>query len=385
MRRSYQWYLVAGFLALIYIVPLTQSAIETANGQVPQFFDVFRRRPTRENLRAYEKELEERSVVARSARPWIQYARFLVFGDAGEKVLVGRGGWLFYKPDVRYLVEPPSTLEGSEDPFDVIRLFREQLRTLGVQLLVIPVPGKPSLYGGMLTKRLSDVTEVTSPTLRLIARLRQSGVETVDLFELFGAARGTSQDPYYLARDTHWSAEAAEIAASVVAGRLEELGWVLRGTSDYGIRQTVVRRRSDIARMTRVPRIESFYPPEKVASRQVIEQATGTLYRDHPDSAVLVLGDSFLRIYQNDEPRAAGFIAHLARNLRQPVASVVNDGGASTLVRQELARRPQLLRGKKVVIWEFVERDIRFGTEGWKPVQLVSEPQAAMPAASRNP
>ena len=50
------------------------------------------------------------------------------------------------------------------------------------------------------------------------------------------------------------------------------------------------------------------------------------------------------------------------------MASVVNDGGASTLVRQELARRPQLLRGKTVVIWEFVERDIRFGTEGWKPV-----------------
>jgi hypothetical protein len=108
-------------------------------------------------------------------------------------------------------------------------------------------------------------------------------------------------------------------------------------------------------------------------------------YRDDPTSPVLVLGDSFLRIYQTDAPTSAGFIAHLARELRHPVASVVNDGGASTLVRQELARRPQLLAGKKVVIWEFVERDIRFGTEGWKRVPLSPDTRAAMPAPFRNP
>jgi hypothetical protein len=85
---------------------------------------------------------------------------------------------------------------------------------------------------------------------------------------------------------------------------------------------------------------------------------------------VLVLGDSFLRIYQQDEPGGAGFIAHLARELKQPLTSVVNDGGASTLVRQELHRRPALLQNKRVVVWEFVERDIRLGTEGWQQVPL---------------
>ena len=48
----------------------------------------------------------------------------------------------------------------------------------------------------------------------------------------------------------------------------------------------------------------------------------------------------------------------------------MNDGGASTLVRQELARRPQLLAGKTLVIWEFVERDIGYGTEGWQVLPL---------------
>jgi hypothetical protein len=48
----------------------------------------------------------------------------------------------------------------------------------------------------------------------------------------------------------------------------------------------------------------------------------------------------------------------------------------STLVRQDLFRRPELLQDKKVVIWEFVERDIRFGAEGW---QLVPLPEPAVP------
>src|SRR5213596_4163216 len=99
----------------------------------------------------------------------------------------------------------------------------------------------------------------------------------------------------------------------------------------------------------------------------------GALYTDDPESDVLVLGDSFLRIYQQDEPGSAGFVAHLARELGRPLASIINDGGASTLVRQELFRRPQLLANAKVVIWEFVERDLRLGAEGWQIVPLPPE------------
>src|SRR6202044_2326708 len=98
---------------------------------------------------------------------------------------------------------------------------------------------------------------------------------------------------------------------------------------------------------------------------QVLQSDARTPYRDVPESDVLILGDSFLRVYEEDDPGAAGFIAHVARELGQPLSSIVNDGGASTLVRQALARRPTLLMNKRLVIWEFAEPDIRYGTEGW--------------------
>jgi len=121
--------------------------------------------------------------------------------------------------------------------------------------------------------------------------------------------------------------------------------------------------------MVGAPQIEQFYPPENILCLQVTDR-TGRLYKDDPQSFVLVLGDSFLRMYQTDEPRSAGFIAHLAKELGAPLASIVNDGGASTLVREELRHKPELLHNKTVVIWEFVERDLKFGTDGWKQVSL---------------
>jgi len=106
-------------------------------------------------------------------------------------------------------------------------------------------------------------------------------------------------------------------------------------------------------------------PDGAIFKRERYDYATVLKYE-----VLKVLGDSFLRIYSQDEPGAAGFVAHLARELGFPLSSIVNDGGASTLVRQQFSRNPTLLANKKVIVWEFVERNIRFGAEGWQIVPL---------------
>jgi hypothetical protein len=333
MTRPHQYLFLSWFLAVIFAVPLSQA---------PRILSV-------------------------GDWPYLQRLWFQLFGEAGEKVIAGREGWLFYRPDVRYLVEPAG---GAEDPVAAIAGFRDQLKRRGIELIVLPVPGKPSIHPEKLTRRAEG--GVRSPTMDTIRRLRTAGIEVVDLFELFGPRGG---EPYYLRRDTHWSGRAARLAGETVARRILELGWASAGDVEYKLRELRVPRKSDIARMI------GLVDVEEVLCEQIVRAGTGEPYRDDPNSPVLVLGDSFLRMYQTDEPRAAGFIAHLARELRFPVASIVNDGGASTLVRQELSRRPELLSGKRVVVWEFVERDIRYGTEGWKPVPL----PPATPALSRNP
>ena len=250
--------------------------------------------------------------------------------------------------------------------------FHDELAERGIRLLLMPVPNKASIYPEMLAARADEMTgPVNATTGSFLAKLRETGIEVLDLLEVYDQAKQTPDSPkYYLAQDSHWSPEGMRLAAEAVAGRLLDLGWVEKGTLEYETRPVPVQRYGDVLRMMRVPQVEQLFEPERMNCTQVIAAETGGLYADDPNSPVLVLGDSFLQIFERDEPGSGGFVAHLAHNLGFGLTSIVSDGGASTLVRQQLSRKPALLKGKKVVIWEFVERDIRFGTEGWQRVPL---------------
>jgi hypothetical protein len=294
--------------------------------------------------------------------------QFTVFHHAGRDTLPGRNGWFFFRPGVRYLVEPLPEPAQDTDPLAAILAFKGELDARGIALVVVPAPGKASIYPEQLTRRALGHTVPMNPhTLSLLARLRDAGVDVVDLSALFC---GSERPGLYLAQDSHWSPEGMERAAGAVARHLFDRGLVKPGGTRYSERPAPVERLGDLILMMQSPPVERLFAPERVDCRQVVGADSGTVYEDEPASEVLVLGDSFLRIYQLDEPGAAGFTAHLARHLGRPVTSVINDGGASTLVRQELVRNPELLANKRVVVWEFVERDIRFGTEGWQIVPL---------------
>ncbi|OHB76974.1 MAG: hypothetical protein A2Z25_02720 [Planctomycetes bacterium RBG_16_55_9] len=373
---------VAAFLALICSVGLIQIIIDLRHGRTPQATELFVRLPTRANLRAFETDLQDNCWLAQKLRPHVQYAQFAALRQLGDKAVVGKDGWLFYKPAVQYLIEPWALdLVGDQD--DVVSAvvsFRDQLAERGVRLLVVPVPNKASIYPDKLTRQAKEKDGlVNSKTIEVIRRLRQAEVEVVDLFALFKQARGVSPGgeatKYYLVQDSHWSPEGVRLAAKAVARRLLDLGWTnrrsprLRSGQALLVPRTLMRH-GDLLKMIRVPQIERKFEPEQIHCTQVYNAETNQPCHDDPNSEILVLGDSFLRIYRQDEPGAAGFVEHLAFELGFALAALVNDGGASTLVRQQLNRNPKLLANKKVIVWEFVERDIRFGIEGWQRVPL---------------
>jgi hypothetical protein len=366
------------FLAVIMAPGLIQTVSELRDGERPHALDVFLRAPTARNLRDYEKTLEKTSVVVKELRPWVQYIEWKLLADAGEKVVIGRDGWLFYRQGVDYVIKGQARYleHPNADPLSAIRSFHEQLKDRGIRLMVVPVPDKQSIYPEMLaTRAVNAGVVVCGQTRRLLERLEENGIEHVDLFGEFRRAKldesSSNSRRLYLARDTHWSPAGARLAAGAVARKVLDRRIVNRGAHTFIEQSVTVRRLGDLVEMLRVPQIEHTLVPETLECQQVVRSDGNTPYRDAPDSEVLVLGDSFLRIYERDEPGSAGFIAHLARELGQPMTAIVNDGGASTLVRQELARRPALLLNKKLVIWEFAERDIRFGIDGWRIVPLI--------------
>ena len=414
------------FLFIIFGAPIAQICFQLSRGERAQLSDLIRYPPTEKNLRQFERTLKEQSWFEQRLRPVMQQFLFRTVKDTGSKAMMGRDGWLFYRPDSRYVVEPdrldghdqetwvqPANGTRQDSVARAIAHFRDQLRERGIELLVMPVPGKPSVYPDMLWRTGSAGGKgAYSPTLEFIHKLEMQGVKTVDLFTLFSRLREENRSDYfyYLSRDTHWTPVGAKLAAEAAAQKLRALGWAPKPTQEYRASKVWVKRYGDILEMLQYRGKQNSLMGEDVECEQVIDNTAGLItssdmerpgtYR-YPgeQSSVLVLGDSFLRIYQNREPQSlgeivnptadpergggregktttrllpgsAGFLSHLAFSLRAPLDFIISDGGASTDVRRSLSTNPEILEGKKVVIWEFVERDIQLGRAGWQDVPL---------------
>lgn len=412
------------FVALISLVPLVQAIRERIHGERAQAADVLRMRWTASNLRQYERALEAKSWVQPMFREPVVRLAYDLLGDGGAQVVRGVNGWLFYRPDVRYLVEPdrmePASREGwwrvpgdggrrSGSVVRAIVRFRDQLRERGIELMVVPVPGKPSVYPDQLTRRVRRGGAMPrSPTEDLLERLGKEEVATVDLFAVFRSARADGPSgpttSLYLARDTHWTPAGARLAAAAVAEAARRRGWAPPGVHEFTTTTITVNRWGDVLGMGQVPGRATAAEPELVECEQVLDPRLGRMvpspmdrpgtyqYPSQP-SRVLVLGDSFSRIYQMPEPKSlgamspetgagqeggtqrllpgsAGFVAHLARSLQAPVDCIVSDGGASSDVRRRLATQAEVLEGKTLVVWEFVEREVQLGRAGWEDVPL---------------
>ncbi len=265
---------------------------------------------------------------------------------------------------------------------------------------------------------------------KILDSLTRAGFNTVDLYTplLAAKSRDAVEGPLYLNDDTHWTPRGAELAAAEIAAavnRLESDRKIkLKALSEcddckppfsFIAKDSVADRMGDVGEMSGLNKFGVFKVQKvtgHVVSQQNIKERTEKLPMDTAcvaaaknackksdfcfiaqsalcerdtvlydttitpfkddfrKSEILILGDSFSRIYQTDSPVNAGWIAHFAKNMNRPVASIVSDGGASTLVREKLARKASVLKGKKRLIWEFVERDLRFGAEGWKDVDF---------------
>ncbi len=375
-------------------------------------------------LRAFEKKVEDENALVLAVRPRYQLAVWNIFNDPGEKVVLGagEGRWLFYRQDVEFLVQPSPLDERSaklDNPVQAILRFRDQLKAKGVELLVVVTPGKPSIYPERLTGAslvagingadISRGATAAGHGKSILDSLARLGLHTVDLYTPLLAAKAddATLGPLYLNDDTHWTPRGAELAAGVIAGKVREMveaGVVDIGepSMEYVASDSVADRMGDIGEMSGLNKFGVFKTQRvigHVISQQEVSERAQTLDStetpvdslvnsaavqeaiaydtvrtpfkdDFRKAKILILGDSFSRIYQTDSPVNAGWIAHFAKEMGRPVASIVSDGGASTLVREKLARKAGVLKGKKLLIWEFVERDLRFGAEGWKEVDF---------------
>ena len=182
----------------------------------------------------------------------------------------------------------------------------------------------------------------------------------------------SSSTPQYLATDTHWRPEAMELVAERLAAFVTERVTLpaVRAPQWRTEDQEVVNF-GDTLLMLDLPRRQQRYPAERALIRRVLEP-DGTLWRPDRSADVLVLGDSFSNIYSLASlgwGDAAGLIEQLSHALERPVDRIVqNDDGAFATRSMLLRGGPDRLAGKRVIIWQFAERELAFGD--WQMIDV---------------
>ena len=383
--------LIALFLLTVVAIPAIQLAGEfRAAGAISRLpiLSIFKSLPWlphSEDLKRVERTLENESLVSQWLLPRTQYLLTVLLGAGNEQVYLGHDPWLFYRADVDHVIGPPfldplrmkHRLQASRvqpDPIRAIVDFRNQLAARGIDLVVLPVLVKPSIEGEMLAVSNASQAQaggaLPNPSFNEFkARLEREKVRVFDPAPfLMEQGRNGS---LYLETDTHWRPATMEIVAERLADFLQ-LPAAAGSTSPSIIEKEIVAR-GDIAAMLKLSGGDKFFSPEKVTIRQVV---TGNaLWRPSKEADVLLLGDSFSNIFSFEAMgwgESAGFAEHLSMALRRPIDCILRNSDASFATREilsnELARGRDRLAGKKLVIWEFADRELSFGN--WKLLDL---------------
>jgi alginate O-acetyltransferase complex protein AlgJ len=384
------------FVAAILVIPITQAAGEVRRGKAIQALDIFRRIPTRENLAGFESELARLSYARQSIRPRLQLGLSDVLGVGTATAIVGRDGWLFYRPGIDWISGPglldPARLaqrrkelkdagepDASPDPRPAIRALHEECRRAGVHLVVVPVPDKVTLEADRLTSRF-DRDAADRPTnvdfRRFVDELRSSGI---DVFDPTPDPADPEDPDRFLQQDTHWTPEWMEDVARGLAEHLKQNVTSLRApTAAWRAVTADVSRVGDIVDLLQLPEGQQLYPPQTVTIHRVLD-SSGQEWRPREEADILLLGDSLSNIYGTPDlgwGEAAGLPAQLARFLGRDVDILARNGSGATAIRRELARRQAPLEGKAVMVWEFAARELMLGN--WEVVPMPTARRAVL-------
>ncbi len=429
ISRATAWFIALAFVLLIGLIPLVQKVDDLrafVEGDrltwVPRVFDLLSAVPEVRNefqqaegpwfarvlvanralLRAmdrFEDDLEDASALGQRVRPWMQQA-LARLGAGNEQALVGRDGWLFFRPGLEYLTGPgfleprqiarravaaESWLPAPQpDPRVALIDFHRQLESRDIQLVVLPTPVKATIHPEQFSAGLDPMVSLDNPSFeRFIDDLEAAGVLVFDPIPLLMQAKAEAGAAQYLATDTHWRPESMERVSAALAAFLREHGLEPQThPAGYEIVEQQVVNFGDITRMLDLPAGQRIFPEESVVVRQVRDRR-GDLWRADSDADVLLLGDSFSNIFSLEAMgwgEAAGFAEHLSLALQRPVDRIARNDQAAFATREalarELARGRDRLDGKRIVIYQFASRELAVGD--WKRIELtLGEPLPA--------
>jgi hypothetical protein len=322
-------------------------------------------------------------------------AKVLTAEKSQSVVIKGVDPWLFFTPELRALTVGPfwganaaavsrSTNLQFADPLAAIIDFNEQLKREGIELLLVPVPAKAAIYPEMLiagVKSESPAVRIDTSHVEFYKVLKQQGVNVLDLHAEFEKQKSLAGEPLYCRTDSHWSGWGVQVAAKAIAGQIKNRPWYSkqpaqekRATGSIETEPLQLQITGDLAVLE-----NEQHPAIETLQVKRVRVKAGSELRPIPtdaDSPVLLLGDSHTLVFHDPLlfAESSGLVDHLAHHLELPLDLIGVRGSGANAARISWRRRPDPLKGKKLVIWCFSFREFTENTDGWKKI-AVKKPQ----------
>ncbi len=328
----------------------------------------------------HARAVAEASVLRRHVRPAIQSALARHPGAGSAGVAVGRNGWLFDKVDIAHVtgrgfLDRPVASAG---PVEAVAQFHEALAARGIRLLVVPVPGKLSVFPEHFSRRVGKLRPWRLPRNgswpAFLEAMEARGIDVLDAGPSLGKGDGPPR-PTYGASDSRWSTTGVRFVSRAFEGLLE-------GISNPVSRPIWMWSTSDPPRGDLARRIDPTgrWPVPGEAEAHAVGVSG---WKPDKTADVLLVGDSLCEIYTLASAgwgTGAGLAETLAHSLGRPVDLMTRTAGGAwsgrQMVAEALAMEPDRMKSKRFVIWVFADSELSSGN--WRPIRWpVPAPRAA--------
>ena len=304
--------------------------------------------PETDATRKFRAELEKKlAKLPKEQNAW---------SNAGSKP---EENFLWFRRNANYLVAGDIASQDSlHNPLPRMVELKQYLDSLGIQLLVIPVPVKEEVYADKLIPGTPADACVNVNGQKFIRQMLEAGIDVMDLYPALKAARAGDEPPHfsYQRYDTHWALPGMLAAMEQIATRVTQYSWYAESDAQPGslaMKDTVVLREGDL--VAHLPDAEKAkYTADTLAGMKIYKGENA--YKGGKNAPILLMGDSFTGVFESVDQKSGGPGSLLAYATGLDVQVLTSWGGGPGIYHRMMKMKKDM-QSKRLVVYMMTARD----------------------------
>ncbi len=267
--------------------------------------------------------------------------------------------FLWFRRNANYLLADKITGQDSlHNPLPRLLELKHYLDSIGVQLLVVPVPVKEEIYAERLVAGTPADLCVNPAGREFTREMLAAGLDVLDIYPALMAAKAGDEPPHfsYQRYDTHWSLPGMLAAMEQLAARVTQYSWYGDAGAKPGslnMQETTTLREGDL--VAHLPDAEKAkYPADTLPAMKIFKGAEP--YKGGKNAPILLMGDSFTGVFESVDQKSGGPGSLLAYATGLDVQVLTSWGGGPGVYHRMMKMKKDM-QSKRLVIYMMTARD----------------------------